>query len=601
MPAGHHSYKCRICNDEIEVLQQECGHCGLTSGRYRRSANQEKVTLHCTGCDALIKPLVPPDICNAGHRGDCGWWDTEALTWIEPDLSTRDTGPKSVWVRGKFQGVYIGELQSSDTPSTREDQRNYTIDDFQMARLDDIEKVDGPPDKSPDGQKPPILADIVTSVITSVKNEADGQPNEYDVSLHDFRLHEWREVSGGEITGFFGKASTGRVSGIAYALLKRDSLKPPEKQADKPPKKENPETKSTAPQPGIGNSRQQGSTSEDTGATTTAGGESETAQCFACSFWLHLAMAAVVWYCCGWQHALIFIAVSQATCWLADLCASNGWIVRHITRRNLLIALIALLVTVGILIEAYSLALSDDCALVSDWPIYLIAVAFGLTALLNYCWLRFILLAVWFLTLLLWCSANGVYCDRTEQINRLDRFLDEINIHFDTAVNPDVISDIVNDATIDPENPDNNRKISIDEITKDPKLLDKCGNSIYFPEVALFTKGLSTIEPRAHVQLRKLIPLLVARPDKKIIITGHADKSGDETDIGYLNNIALSDQRATAVAQWLIDNQAIDPSRVDVRGAGTSIPLTLDPERAEYNRRVEVEIDCPNPNQRTKD
>lgn len=601
MSEGSHSYKCRICNDEIEVLQQECGHCGLTSGRYRRSANAEKITLHCTSCDAPIKPLAPPDICNVGHRGDCGWWDSEAGAWVDPDLSTRRTGPRAVWVRGNFQGVYVGELQTSDIALAREDQRSYTIDHFQFARLDDTQKVDGPPDKSAQGQKPPILSDLVTPVIASVENTNNGQRSEYNVSLHDFRLHEWREVSGGEITGFFGKASTGRVYGVAYGLLERDSLKPPKKHADKSSKKINPTSESTPSPASDVDGNNQNTVLPDTADSPSMASESAVANCFACSFWLHLVLAATVWYCCGWQHALIFVAVSQAACWLADLCASNSWIVRDITRRNLLIALIGLLVTIGILIEAYSLAFSDDCALVSDWPIYLIAVAFGLTALLTYCWLRFILLTVWFLTLLLWCSANGVYCDRTERTNRLDRFLDEINIHVDTAVNPDIISNIVNDATIDPENPDNNRKISIDEITKDPRLLDKCGNSIYFPEVALFTKGSPAIEPRAHAQLRKLIPLLKARPDKKIIITGHADKSGDETDIGYLNNIALSDQRAAAVARWLIDNQAIDPSRVDIRGAGTSMPLTLDPDRAEYNRRVEVEIDCPNPDQRTKD
>jgi outer membrane protein OmpA-like peptidoglycan-associated protein len=631
MLEGHQSYKCRVCNDEIEVLQQECGHCGLTSGRYRRSPADDKITLHCTSCDAAIRPLPPPDMCNAGHRGDCGWCDTRTGAWIEPDLRTNDTGSKAVWVRGNFQGVYTGELTAVHMTFAKEDQRSYTIDFFQMARLDDLQRVDGPPDKSPGGQKPPILAPVVTAVIASTQDTATGKRSEYGVSLHDFRLHEWRDISGGEIASFFGKTATGRLSGVAYAFLKPDALTVPDSRKDAAPKKSltaetppvtsptgDPTDNGQSPVPPQNSGYVLGKLDKTTIGTAEVNVDSQgdipargvgvramhpetvNTVCFSCSFWLQLALGIVVWYCCGWQHALVFIVVSQAACWLADICARHGWIVRAITPRNLLIALIALLVTVGVLIEAYSLALSDDCALISDWPIYLIATAFALTALIAFCWLRFILLAAWFLSMLLWCSANGLYCDHKENTNRLDRFLDEIDIHFDTVINPDVISDIVNDATVDPDNPDNNRKISIDEITKDPELLDKCGNSVYFPEVALFAKGSPNIEPRAHAQLRKLIPLLKARPDKKIIITGHADKSGDETDLGYLNNIALSDQRAAAVAQWLITHHAIDASRIDVRGAGTSLPLTLDPERAEYNRRVEVEINCPNPNQRTK-
>ena len=624
MSEDHQSYKCRICSEEVAVLHQECSHCGLTSGKYRRSESNDDITLHCSACDRTLKPLAPPDICNAGHRGECGWWDTKTKAWVEPNLSATNIGSKAVWVRGNFQGVYTGELEPAGITFANEDQRSYTINHFEIATLDDVEKIDAPPERTANGKKPPILIDQVAPVTVTYKASDSSDAVRYSVALQDFRLHEWREVNGGEIAGFFGKASTGRVTGVAYALLRHDPVQTPKKRPA--PSSQQPKPKlqqqAASPQPGAANTdypeKLEAERADSSDNKATAGGaevpaktgtsretafaaNATTSECLACVWWVQLPLAILVLYFCGWQHALIFIAVAQVACWLAEVCASKEWIVTNITRRNLLITLIVLMVTIGILIEAYSLAFSDDCALVSDWPIYLIATAFGLSALLRYCWLRLVLLATWFLTLLLWCSANGVYCDRKENTNRLDSFLTEINIHVDNTINPDVISDIVNDATIDPDNPDNNRKISIDEITKDPELLDKCGNSIYFPEVALFAKGSPDIQPRAHAQLRKLVPLLGARSDKKIIITGHADKSGDETDIGYLNNIALSDKRAAAVANWLVENKAIDPSRVDIRGAGTSMPLTLDADRAEYNRRVEVQIDCPNPNQRTKD
>jgi outer membrane protein OmpA-like peptidoglycan-associated protein len=624
MSEDHQSYKCRICSDEIEVLHQECSHCGLTSGKFRRSKSNDDTTLHCSACDRMLKPLAPAEICNAGHRGECGWWDTKNQAWVEPNLSAINSGSKAVWISGSFQGIYTGELDPAGIRLPNEDQRSYTIDHFEIATLENVQKIDAPPARTATGEKPPILIDQIASVTVTYKEFDTSDAVRYSVTLQDFRLHEWREISGGEIAGFFGKASTGRVTGVAYAVLKNDPERPPKQRRAPTPRQTEPQPRQQAAssQPDAaskghvedlepsrdaysGNKSMaaggQIPPSADTGSDTPFAANPPISECVACVWWVQLPLAVLVLYFCGWQHTLIFIAVAQVACWLAEVCANKDGIFTSITRRNLLIALIVLLATIGILIEAYSLAFSDDCALVSDWPIYLIATAFGLSALLRYCWLRLVLLSTWFLTLLLWCSANSVYCDRKENTNRFDSFLTEINIHVDTTVNPDVISDIVNDATIDPDNPNNNRKISIDEIVKDPELLDKCGNSIYFPEIALFAKGSPDIQPRAHTQLRKLVPLLEARNDKKIIITGHADKSGDETDIGYLNNIALSDKRAEAVANWLVESKAIDPTHIDIRGAGTSMPLTLDPERAEYNRRVEVQIECRNPNQRTKD
>jgi OOP family OmpA-OmpF porin len=87
--------------------------------------------------------------------------------------------------------------------------------------------------------------------------------------------------------------------------------------------------------------------------------------------------------------------------------------------------------------------------------------------------------------------------------------------------------------------------------------------------------------------------VLKKKPDRKVIITGHADKSGDDSDDGYIKNIDLSNERAKAVAEWLVQNAGIDESRLEIRGAGTSMPITTDPQSSHLNRRVEVELECP--------
>ena len=394
MSEDHQSYKCRICSEEVTVLHQECSHCGLTSGKYRRSESNDDITLHCSACDRSLKPLAPPDICNAGHRGECGWWDTKTKAWVEPNLSATNIGSKAVWVRGNFQGVYTGELEPAGITFATEDQRSYTIEHFEIAALDDVQRIDAPPARIANGEKPPILIDQVAPVTVSYKSSDSSDAIRYSVTLQDFRLHEWREVSGGEIAGFFGKAATGRITGMAYALLKHDPDQPPKKRPEPPSqqKKQQPATpQAGAASKGYADKREEERTDSSDKKSTVGGAQipassgtdnerafaaDDTAsKCLACVWWVQIPLAVLVLYFCGWQHALIFIAVAQAACWLAEVCANKEWIVTSITRRNLLVALIALLLTFGILIEAYSLAFSDDCALVSDWPIYLIATA----------------------------------------------------------------------------------------------------------------------------------------------------------------------------------------------------------------------------------
>ncbi len=203
------------------------------------------------------------------------------------------------------------------------------------------------------------------------------------------------------------------------------------------------------------------------------------------------------------------------------------------------------------------------------------------------------MLAAWFLSTIVWCSANSIICDEDKNQKRIDVLVHDIDVVVDYIINPDTDTDEVNDNTIDPNDPENDRKISIDEVIKNPDLVDKCGNSIYLSEVALFEINQFEIQPRAEVQLRKLAILLDKKKERNVIITGHADKSGDNSDRGYLENIELSNNRAKAVADWLIKNGSLDVKRVEIRAAGTSMPITTDPESTHLNRRVEVQLECP--------
>ncbi len=72
--------------------------------------------------------------------------------------------------------------------------------------------------------------------------------------------------------------------------------------------------------------------------------------------------------------------------------------------------------------------------------------------------------------------------------------------------------------------------------------------------------------------------------DTLVSITGHTDSSGDEN-----YNRALSLARARTVADWL-QNRGIEPARLEVAGAGSSLPIADNATRfgRSLNRRIDI-------------
>lgn len=590
---SNYRYRCRTCNKDVLCLSRSCQKCGLVTASFDKSTETSDVSLRCNSCGGELPLQALPSICNEGHRGKCGWWDVNKGDWatLEPEAAPKLSG--DVWVSGWFEGAYVGKLAGALVSGNKEDERHYRINEFESAQLKDVVVEQGPPPlKGKDG-RPPIRMQTVMPVVISIGDGSKNTPKQFIAQLEEFRLYDWRELNAGEHPLFSGKQSVGWLSGRAYGVLHdfeaSDDKNPEEFVEDLNTSVGASENAGYSEGHLIGGGHNQTQTADSGSPLAPEALEEEPDKpCFACSVWLRLLLTALVWYVCSWKHALVFVGVSQLTCWLSGkLIIQRGW------RRNLLIALITLLTLVGSLLEAYALAFSDDCSLITDWPIYLIGAAFVLTAFIPFCWMRLLMLLIWFATTAIWCGANGVVCNKDKDEKRVDVVVNEVDVKIDYVIHPDLDVDVINDNTNDPTNPDNNRKISIDEVTKDPELLEKCGNSIYFSEVALFQVKQYDIEPRATIQLRKLAEVLKKKPDRKVIITGHADKSGDDSDDGYIKNIDLSNERAKAVAEWLVQNAGIDESRLEIRGAGTSMPITTDPQSSHLNRRVEVELECP--------
>jgi OmpA-OmpF porin, OOP family len=79
--------------------------------------------------------------------------------------------------------------------------------------------------------------------------------------------------------------------------------------------------------------------------------------------------------------------------------------------------------------------------------------------------------------------------------------------------------------------------------------------------------------------------MLKDHPELKLTIEGHTDNVGSAA-----SNQALSEKRAAAVRQFLIDSYQVDAARLEAKGLGQSKPAGSNdtPEGRQNNRRVEL-------------
>jgi outer membrane protein OmpA-like peptidoglycan-associated protein len=106
-----------------------------------------------------------------------------------------------------------------------------------------------------------------------------------------------------------------------------------------------------------------------------------------------------------------------------------------------------------------------------------------------------------------------------------------------------------------------------------------------------FDSGKWNIRPDAAKELNKVVNLLKDNPTIIIELSSHTDSRGSSE-----SNLTLSDNRAKASAQYIIDN-GIEQSRVSGKGYGESLPLnkcsdgvTCSDAEYQVNRRTEFKV-----------
>ena len=93
------------------------------------------------------------------------------------------------------------------------------------------------------------------------------------------------------------------------------------------------------------------------------------------------------------------------------------------------------------------------------------------------------------------------------------------------------------------------------------------------------------IKPQFHDELRRAAEFIKTHPAPKILVAGHTDNIGTPD-----YNQKLSERRAAAVRQYLIDNFGIEADKLVARGYGESRPIASNatPEGRQENRRTEI-------------
>ena len=111
---------------------------------------------------------------------------------------------------------------------------------------------------------------------------------------------------------------------------------------------------------------------------------------------------------------------------------------------------------------------------------------------------------------------------------------------------------------------------------------------IMMPTDLLFGSNEDTLRESAKASLMKLAFIVQKNPGATFTIEGHTDSFGSAE-----YNQSLSERRADAVRDWLVETLQLEPDRFRVAGYGKSRPIveiTGDSEAQSLNRRVEIVV-----------
>lgn len=110
---------------------------------------------------------------------------------------------------------------------------------------------------------------------------------------------------------------------------------------------------------------------------------------------------------------------------------------------------------------------------------------------------------------------------------------------------------------------------------------------ITLDSMSLFDSGRAQLKPGSTRALVDTVETIKAHPGKRILVAGHTDNAGDAA-----GNLKLSNARAAALRDWLIEASGIPATQFAVQGYGDTRPIAANdtPAGRAKNRRVEITL-----------
>ena len=108
----------------------------------------------------------------------------------------------------------------------------------------------------------------------------------------------------------------------------------------------------------------------------------------------------------------------------------------------------------------------------------------------------------------------------------------------------------------------------------------------------LFNSGSARIQPNGQKVLALIAESLNAYPDRAISIEGHSDNVAIGKRASYASNWELSTARALAAVNFFLQDNQMDPQRLQVVGHGEFQPVSSNEtvEGRQLNRRIEIRL-----------
>jgi outer membrane protein OmpA-like peptidoglycan-associated protein len=105
--------------------------------------------------------------------------------------------------------------------------------------------------------------------------------------------------------------------------------------------------------------------------------------------------------------------------------------------------------------------------------------------------------------------------------------------------------------------------------------------------MSLFDSARATLRPGSNRMMVGALEMIKAHPDKRILVAGHTDNTGNPDA-----NLKLSQARAASVRDWLIDASGILATQFAIQGYGDTRPVASNDTQdgRAKNRRVEITL-----------